>query len=192
MQQSSVLYDPRSVMTPSGREFADRIRQSRERLAQAAAQATGRPPKTTPPRPFLPLEFGKAPVTPETVTQWKARQKSKPIPVTSPEEISAAIAQIDTRVLVLQELVAEFYGVKVRDLRGRHRVEGVMMPRHVAVWLGYNVLKQSYPKLALRFGGKDHATLINSVRRVDACRVVDPDLQEELNGLTAEIRMRIA
>ena len=193
MQQTSVLYDGRASATPSQREFAEKLRKSQDRIAYAAAKLQNRPSPTAPRlRPFMPLEFGKKRLHPESLDQWKGRQKAVPLPAVDQEEISKAIAQIDPRVTIVQELVADFYGITIHDIKGRHRMVGAMMPRHVAVWLAYNLVQRSFLKLALRFGGKDHATLINSVRRVDARRAADVEFQHELNELASVIRARIA
>ena len=70
--------------------------------------------------------------------------------------------------------VSAYYNVSVADLRGNRRHRGVTTPRHMAMYLCRKHTSASFPEIGSAFGGKDHTTVMASVRKVDALVASDP------------------
>ncbi len=66
----------------------------------------------------------------------------------------------------IQKAVAEFYGVRVDDLRSRGRNKSIVLPRQVAMYLCRQIVKASLPDIGEGFGGKDHTTVIYACEKV--------------------------
>jgi len=66
----------------------------------------------------------------------------------------------------IQKAVAEFYGVRVDDLRSRGRNKSIVLPRQVAMYLCRQIVKASLPDIGDGFGGKDHTTVIYACEKV--------------------------
>ena len=73
----------------------------------------------------------------------------------------------------IQRKVAEYFGVKLRTLLGEQRHRAVAHPRMVAMYLARRLTGLSYPQLGQLFGGRDHTTVISSVRKIDRCCQTD-------------------
>ena len=58
------------------------------------------------------------------------------------------------------QMVAEFYDLKEKELCALSRKKEVVRPRQIAMYLLREELKNSYPLIGKRFGGKDHTTAI--------------------------------
>jgi len=69
-------------------------------------------------------------------------------------------------------MVAEFYDLKEKELCALSRKKEVVRPRQIAMYLLREELKNSYPLIGKRFGGKDHTTAIY------ACEKIGKELQE--------------
>ena len=78
-----------------------------------------------------------------------------------------------TTVEDIQRAVCDYYGVRLSDLKGRRRHRNISFPRMVAMYLARQRVGSSFPDLGHRFGGKDHTTVINAVRKIS--RLVDED-----------------
>jgi chromosomal replication initiator protein len=63
--------------------------------------------------------------------------------------------------------VAEFYSVKVSDLRSDRKHKVVALPRQVAMYLIRSMTRCSLPDIGLRFGGRDHTTVMYAVKKID-------------------------
>ena len=66
----------------------------------------------------------------------------------------------------IQKAVAEFYGVRVDDLRSRGRNKSIVLPRQVAMYLCREIVKASLPDIGEGFGGKDHSTVFHACEKV--------------------------
>ena len=86
-----------------------------------------------------------------------------------PEEISAK--------------VGEAYGVSADEITGPGRAAKILRARQVAVYLTRELTDLSLGQIGDRFGGRDHSTVLNSVRRVQAEQEADPDLRRRLEQL---------
>lgn len=83
------------------------------------------------------------------------------------------------------ERVCEAYRVKPRDLTGASRLRPVLVPRQVAMYLGHEVAKLPLARIGRHFGGRDHTTVRNAVRKIAAALKTDAELAatiQELKG----------
>lgn len=69
-------------------------------------------------------------------------------------------------ILKIQETVARFYNVTIKDLTGKKRVKKILLPRQVAMYLSRELTDNSLPKIGDAFGGKDHTTVMNACDRI--------------------------
>jgi chromosomal replication initiator protein len=73
---------------------------------------------------------------------------------------------------VLKE-VANYFNVKIADLKSASRLASVTKPRQIAMYLSRKLCKSSYPELGQKFGGKDHTTVLSACRRVETLLAED-------------------
>src|SRR5207248_1559915 len=73
----------------------------------------------------------------------------------------------------IQKHVAEYYNLKLADLKSRNNSKSVAMPRQVAMYLCKSLTHASLPEIGRSFGGKHHSTVIHSIRKVEDLRKND-------------------
>lgn len=66
----------------------------------------------------------------------------------------------------IQETVAAHFDVKVSDLKGARRHRGVTLPRQIAMFLCRKYSGASFPEIGNKFGGRDHSTVVSSVKKI--------------------------
>jgi chromosomal replication initiator protein len=114
-------------------------------------------------------------------------------------EISLALAQDvlknildhDERAVtieVVQKHVADFYQLKLADLKSRNNAKSVAMPRQIAMYLCKTLTRASLPEIGRSFGGKHHSTVIHSIRKVDLLRKRDRDFNNLINNFIESFR----
>jgi len=72
------------------------------------------------------------------------------------------------KTFLVQRAVASIYGVSVDDLTGPRRFHRFLEPRHIAMTIARALLPYSLSDIARAFGGRDHTTAINAVRKFGA------------------------
>src|SRR5512142_2753978 len=79
--------------------------------------------------------------------------------------------------------VAEYYGIKVSDLKSDRKHKVVAHPRQVAMYLIRQMTKCSFPEIGQRFGGKDHSTVMYAVKKIERKMKDDVSLRSAIEGL---------
>ena len=96
------------------------------------------------------------------------------------------------RPLMLSDIVAVVarrHGVSPSEIRSERRTSPVVRARQRAVWLCKRMTLRSLPAIG-RAVGRDHTTVLHSLRAVDAELARDPALGGELAAIEAELRSR--
>ena len=76
---------------------------------------------------------------------------------------------------IIQKFVADYYNLKLVELKSRNNSKSVAMPRQVAMYLCKSLTHASLPEIGRSFGGKHHSTVIHSIRKVADLRKKDVD-----------------
>lgn len=87
----------------------------------------------------------------------------------------------------IQRAVARHFKVSRGDIIGPLRNEGIVYIRHIAIWLTRKITLRSLPEVGLKFGGRDHTTILHAARKIEAKRLIDPRLQATLDELVKAI-----
>jgi chromosomal replication initiator protein len=84
----------------------------------------------------------------------------------------------------IQRKVAEHYHLKLSDMMSARRAREVARPRQVAMYLAKKLTPRSLPEIGRRFGGRDHTTVMHAVKRIEALRASDRDIDADVVCLT--------
>jgi chromosomal replication initiator protein len=87
----------------------------------------------------------------------------------------------------IQKFVADYYRLKLVDLKSRNNSKSVAMPRQVAMYLCKSLTNASLPEIGKSFGGKHHSTVIHSIRKVEDLRQRDPAFNTLIHTLSESI-----
>jgi chromosomal replication initiator protein len=90
-------------------------------------------------------------------------------------------------VEAIQKVVASYFSVRIADLKGPRRHRGISRPRMIAMYLCRELTGASFPEIGLRFGGKDHSTVINACNRITSLQRDDADLHAAVDSLRSQL-----
>jgi len=82
----------------------------------------------------------------------------------------------------IQEFVAKKFDLKTSDLISKNNSRKVVLPRQIAMYLCKIITNSSYVEIGSRFGGKDHSTVIYSIRKVKNMLTKDPEMLKKINS----------
>jgi chromosomal replication initiator protein len=92
-----------------------------------------------------------------------------------------------TSVEEIQQRVAEGFGISRAELVGSSRAATPLRARQVAIFLTRELTDLSLPQIGRLYGGRDHSTVLNSLRRVEAGLADDSGLAGRVNELRRSI-----
>lgn len=87
----------------------------------------------------------------------------------------------------IQKIVAEHFQVSVDDLKSKKRSANLTFPRQVAMYLCRTLTDESFPKIGIDFGGKDHSTVMHSVEKIESEIKINKELYNLIEKLKEEI-----
>jgi len=83
----------------------------------------------------------------------------------------------------IQRVVAKYYGVSIQDLLSARRTAEIVRPRQVGYFLAKALTGKSLPEIGRRFGGRDHASALSGIRKIERLRKTDAVLEADLQHL---------
>ena len=83
----------------------------------------------------------------------------------------------------IQKVVADYFNVKVSDLRAKKRTVSIVRPRQIAMYLVRELTTHSFPEIGEFFGGKDHTTVLHSCNKIAGERDRDVAVRSLLDKL---------
>jgi len=84
---------------------------------------------------------------------------------------------------VIQKVVASFFNIKVQDLKSQRKMKLVAFPRQICMYLSRKHTNSSFPEIGVKFGGKDHSTVIHAVRKIEERMKEDLTLRNTLETI---------
>ncbi|MBI3755993.1 MAG: chromosomal replication initiator protein DnaA [Deltaproteobacteria bacterium] len=88
-------------------------------------------------------------------------------------------ATIDT----VQKAVASFFNMNTADLKSKRRLQNVVVPRQIAMYLARECCKSSFPEIGTAFGNKDHSTVIHAVNKMKKLVEKDPEQRRVMRSI---------
>jgi chromosomal replication initiation ATPase DnaA len=101
--------------------------------------------------------------------------------IVSPRLIMNRIEAIQRAVLT------EYPTVTMYDLKSVRRKKTMVRARQIAVYLAKTLTARSLPEIGKRFGGRDHTTILHSVRKIEAMIEHDAALAAEIERIKENI-----
>lgn len=91
-------------------------------------------------------------------------------------------------IQAIQSALAEFFGIRVEEMRAKRRTKGVAFPRQVAMYVAREITDASLPRIGEEFGGRDHTTVMHACHRVRESLRRDAHLAASLKRLMEDLQ----
>lgn len=89
---------------------------------------------------------------------------------------------------LIQDIVSNYYNLKIEDLKSSRRTRNIAFPRQIAMYLCRKLTDMSLPKIGEEFGGRDHTTVIHAYDKISTGVKKDENLENVINDLSKKIK----
>jgi chromosomal replication initiator protein len=89
----------------------------------------------------------------------------------------------EVTVELIQKSVVDYFDLKLAELKSDKRLKNIVQARQIAIWLCRDMTKASYPDIGLKFGGKDHSTVIHSFKKIEKTMANEPKLSKIIDEI---------
>ena len=114
-------------------------------------------------------DFRRLPITPETCHEALKD-------VLSHSGVAPSVEDI-------QKKVADYYGIRLTDIKSPRRSRSVARPRQAAIYLTRQLTTKSFPEIGEAFGGRNHTTALHACKRIESLIKTDSQLEEDIRTL---------
>lgn len=94
----------------------------------------------------------------------------------------------DALVEKILSVTANYYGVKVEDIKSKKRNESVADARHIAVYIIRKLTELPFKKIGEIVGGRDHSTIMSSIDKVEINIKTKKNTDAEINKIIREVK----
>lgn len=105
------------------------------------------------------------------------------ITIDSTREVLKDVLKSNDKRLTIEDIqrrVCEHYTIKLSDMLSAKRTQNITKPRQIAMYLSKVLTSKSLPEIGKKFGGKDHTSVLHSVRKIESAIQDDPELNDEV------------
>ena len=92
-----------------------------------------------------------------------------------------------SNITVVQKAVADYYGITVEALKGKKKSKNIAYPRMLGMYMARIMTNESFPRIGLEFGGRDHSTVIHACDKIEEDLKDNKQLQEIINEKKTKI-----
>lgn len=107
------------------------------------------------------------------------------------KQLSSIINNIQDESITIDtilKVVCNYYNITIADIKGSKRNPKFSTPRHIAVYLSRKLADRTFTEIAGELGGRDHTTIMNSNKKIEALLQTDEDLNVTLEVLKKKIK----
>lgn len=88
----------------------------------------------------------------------------------------------------IQKSVANFYKISYEDIKSNKRPPNIAIPRQVAMYLCRKLTNESFERIGIEFGGKNHATVMHSCNKIETSLKSNMELKEAIIHIEQELK----
>lgn len=93
----------------------------------------------------------------------------------------------DNNIQNIQIAVADYYKITVDDLKGKKRSANIAYPRQIAMYLSRMLTDETFPKIGMEFGARDHSTVIHACDKIENDLKSNKKLEEDIKNIKNKI-----
>ncbi len=89
---------------------------------------------------------------------------------------------------LVQKVVSTHFNIKISDLKVKRKYKGYVLPRQIAMYLSRKLTNASLLEIGDKFGGKDHSTVLHSIKKVEEKMSKEESFKEMVENLQGRIK----
>ena len=93
----------------------------------------------------------------------------------------------ETNILRVQNAVADHYKISVDDIKSKKKSAIIVGARQIAMYLSRDILNESFEKIGLEFGGRDHSTVMYAYDKIREEMNLRPELKNTIDDIKRNI-----
>ena len=102
------------------------------------------------------------------------------------DDVTRTGIYIPTPDVIITE-TGRYFGIEDEDIRGQRRSKNTALARQIAMYLIRTLTNLSLVDIGNQFEGRNHSTVLSSIRKVEELIQTDPDISSAVRDITSNI-----
>jgi chromosomal replication initiator protein len=85
------------------------------------------------------------------------------------------------------ETVAEHFQIEASEMRSPKRSQDLALPRHVAMYLGHELMQMSFPRIGQAFANRKHTSALYAHSRIKELILKDPTMAQQVTLISRKL-----
>ncbi|MCK4777339.1 MAG: chromosomal replication initiator protein DnaA [Actinomycetia bacterium] len=86
--------------------------------------------------------------------------------------------------------VCKYFNISKKDILSPRRLQNIVYPRQIAMYLSRELTDLSLPKIGEEFGGKDHTTVLHAQQKVESLIKEEKEALNQVQEITNTIKLK--
>ena len=95
---------------------------------------------------------------------------------------------VNNSIEAIQNVVADYFNITVKDLKSKKRTNNIVRPRHIAMYLCRMETDENLAKIGLEFGGRNHSTVSTALDKMKEELENDDNLKQMLKEIKTKLQ----
>lgn len=87
----------------------------------------------------------------------------------------------------IQQVVSDYFKVTIDDLKSKKRLANITHPRQISMYLCRRLTDESFPRIGMYFGGRDHSTVVHSCNKIEKEIKLNNSFKEMIENIIKKI-----
>ena len=79
----------------------------------------------------------------------------------------SSASYLKNNIQKIQKIVGDYYNISVEDLISKKRTNNIALPRQIGMYLSRSLTDESFPRIGIEFGGRDHSTVMHACDKIE-------------------------
>ncbi len=88
------------------------------------------------------------------------------------------------------EETSHYYQISAEDIKGQRRSKNIAAARHISIYLIRTLTNLSFADIGSYYGNRDHATVMNSCKKIEKAMVNDSAIAATIRDITSNLNSR--
>lgn len=100
----------------------------------------------------------------------------------------SSVCYIKNNIQKIQKVVSDFFNITLEDMISKKRTNNIALPRQIGMYLSRILTDESFPRIGMEFGGKDHTTVMHACEKIDKEMKKSKDFKNTIEQLKVKLK----
>lgn len=95
---------------------------------------------------------------------------------------------IKNSIQKIQKVVCDYFNISIEDLTSKKRNNNIAFPRQIGMYLSRILTDESFPRIGMEFGGRDHTTVIHACDKIEKEMKSNKEFKATIEQLKSKLK----